>query len=144
VPRQATVIALLVASLSTGCGQEAANTPQAPRAADPVLARQPKSPGEIVVRGEASPRSHGPFEFHGRYTVRFEQSAPEDPALDFSAQTSFVAGLDRRPEEEADDSVRLFSAARRSGRRRISVDGRFYVDVAFGDFPYAIRFTPSR
>ncbi|MDP9293464.1 MAG: hypothetical protein M3O90_03415, partial [Actinomycetota bacterium] len=79
-----------------------------------------------------------------RYTVRFEQSAPEDPALDFSAQTSFVAGLNRRPEEEAADSVPLFSAAKRAGRRRISVNGRFYVDVAFGDFPYAIRFTPAK
>jgi hypothetical protein len=144
VPGQATVIALLVAMLAAGCGQEAATKPQPPRAADPALARQPKSPGEIVVRGEASPRSHGPFQFHGRYIVRFEQSAPEDPELDFSTQTSFVAGLDRRPEEEAADSVRLFSAAKASGRRRISVNGRFYVDVAFGDFPYAIRFTPVK
>jgi hypothetical protein len=144
VPRQATLIVLLVASLAAGCGQEVANTPQAPRAADPALARQPKRPGEIVVRGEASPRSHGPFQFRGHYTVRFEQSAPEDPALDFSTQTSFVAGLDRRPEEEAADSVRLFRSARRSGRRRISVDGRYYVDIAFGDFPYAIRFSPAK
>lgn len=144
MPRQATLIALLVASLSAGCGEEAAYAPQAPRLGDPALARQAKRPGEIVVRGESSPRTHGPFEFRGRYTVRFEQSAPEDPALDFSAQTSFVAGLDRRPELQGSGSVRLFSAAKRSGRRRISVDGRFYVDVAFGDFPYAIRFTPLK
>jgi hypothetical protein len=144
VPRQARLIVLLLGLLTAGCGQEAANTLEPPRAADPALARQPKRAGEIVIRGEASPRSHGPFLLHGGYTVRFEQSAPEDPGLDFSAQTSFVAALDRRPEQEGADSVRLFSAARRSGRRRIRVNGRYYVDVAFGDFPYAIRFTPSR
>jgi len=144
VPRQAPIIALLAGALLAGCGGQAATQPTPSRTAEPALGREAKQAGEIVVRGEASPQSHGPFTFRGRYTVRFEQIAPEDPSLDFRGETSFVATLDRRPEEVAADSRRLFRAARRSGRRRISLDGRFYVDVAFGDFPYVIRFTPAR
>lgn len=136
-------MALLAAALLWGCGGQTATTPKPSPNAEPALARQAKRAGEIVVRGEASPRSHGPFTFRGRYTVRFEQIAPEDPSLDFRDETSFVATLDRRPEEEAADSRRLFRTARRSATRRITLDGRFYVDVAFGDFPYAIRFTPA-
>ena len=127
-----------------GCGGQAATRRRRPAPPSRRSAREAKRAGEIVVRGEASPQSHGPFTFRGRYTVRFEQIAPEDPSLDFRGETSFVATLDRRPEEMAADSRRLFRAARRSGRRRITLDGRFYVDVAFGDFPYVIRFTPAR
>ena len=144
MPRQTPLIALLAGALLGGCGGQQATAPKPSRTAEPALARPAKRAGEIVVRGEASPQSHGPFTFRGRYTVRFEQIAPEDPSLDFRGETSFVATLDRRPEEEAADSRRLFRAARRSGTRRIKVDGRFYVDVAFGDFPYVIRFTPAR
>jgi hypothetical protein len=39
--------------------------------------------------------------------------------------------------------VRLFRAAARTGRRSVTLRGRLYVDVAFGDFQYAIRFTPT-
>jgi hypothetical protein len=115
----------------------------APDAARPGLLEAARAPGEILVQGEASPASHGPFRFDGRYTVRFEQIAPEDPSLDFGGQTAFVAIADRRPEQAAGDSVRLFRVAARTGRRRVTLHGRFYVDVSFGDFPYAIRFTPD-
>ena len=73
--------------------------------------------------------------------MRFEQYAPEDPALDFSGQTPFSAVLQR----SADDPRRatgLFVAARRSGQRVLVIRGRYVVDVSFGDFPYVIRFTP--
>jgi hypothetical protein len=111
-------------------------------AARPALARAPRRPGEILVRGEASPASHGPLGLNGRYVVRFEQIAPEDPKLDFTTQTAFVATLDRRPEQAGADSVRLFRAAARTGRRTVTLRGRWYLDVSFGDFPYAIRLTP--
>ena len=52
------------------------------------------------MRGDLSPASHGPYAFDGRYVVRFEQFAPEDPNVDFTDQTAFVATLDRRAEEE--------------------------------------------
>ena len=52
------------------------------------------------MRGDLSPASHGPYAFDGRYVARFEQFAPEDPNVDFTAQTAFVATLDRRAEEE--------------------------------------------
>jgi hypothetical protein len=124
-----------------GSGGTEATAP-AQLVARPALARAPKRPGEILVRGEASPASHGPFALHGTYIARFEQTAPEDPELDFTSQTAFVATLDRRPEQESGDSVRLFRAAARTGRRTITVRGRWYLDVSFGDFPYAIRLTP--
>jgi hypothetical protein len=142
--------AVVAAALLAGCGggRGASGTPPAPapgagaEAVRPALAVPPRRPGEIVVEGQASPASHGPFAFDGRYNVRFEQSAPEDPRLDFAAQTAFVADADRRAEDPA-GGTRLFRAAARSGRRSVTLHGRFYVDVSFGDFPYAIRFTPS-
>ena len=140
----------LAAAASAGaaaCGGSAsgpgASAPAASGAARPGLLEAERAPGEIVLQGEASPASHGPFRFDGRYTVRFEQIAPEDPRLDFGGQTAFVAIADRRREQAAADSVRLFRAAARTGRRRVTLRGRYYVDVSFGDFPYAIRFTPD-
>jgi len=146
-----TLIALLAtASLAAACGGGAPgrNTApgaaqDAPRAARPALARAPKRPGEILVQGDVSPGSHGPFTLRGRYTARFEQIAPEDPNLDFSGQTAFVAVLDRQAQVEGRDTVRLFRAAARTGRREITARGRFFIDVNFGDFPYAIRLTPA-
>jgi hypothetical protein len=150
--RRPTAILLLVAAGcgATACGGGGASSGSArsgtaapaPRAARPALARAPKRPGEVLVRAEASPASHGPFALNGRYVARFEQIAPEDPKLDFTAQTAFVATLDRRPEQEGADSVRLFRAAARTGRRTVTLRGRWYLDVSFGDFPYAIRLTP--
>ncbi len=96
------------------------------------------------MRGELSPASHGPYAFDGRYKVRFEQFAPEDPNVDFTTQTTFVATLDPRADEAGPDSVRLFHAARRTSARTVTLHGRLFVDVSFGDFPYAIRFTPVR
>jgi hypothetical protein len=121
---------------STGAGDGAVP------AAHPALARAPKRAGEILVQGEVSPGSHGPFALDGRYTVRFEQIAPEDPSLDFTTQTAFVATLDRRAEQEGGDSVRLFRTAARTGRTTVTARGRYFIDVSFGDFPYAIRLTP--
>jgi hypothetical protein len=141
----AAVAAVAVAgAVVAGCGSLAAG-PQAPPPAEarPGLLEAARAPGEILVQGQASPATHGPFRFDGRYTVRFEQVAPEDPHLDFGGQTAFVAALDRRPEEAGAGSVRLFRRAARTGARRVTLHGRFYVDVSFGDFPYAIRFTPD-
>jgi hypothetical protein len=71
--------------------------------------------------------------------VRFEQYAPEDSHQDFRGQTPFVADLERPPGVAA---IHLFNAAAATGRRRLHIDGRFVVDVSFGDFPYVLRFTP--
>ena len=94
------------------------------------------------MRGDLSPASHGPYAFDGRYVVRFQQFAPEDPNVDFTAQTAFVATLDRRAEQDGPGSVTLFHAASRTSRRTLTLHGRLFVDVSFGDFPYAMRFTP--
>lgn len=134
---------LLACVLLAACGggsDPAVVVPEATTAS--ALESAPKEPGEIVVSGEASPGSHGPYEFEGRYTVRFEQRAPEDPGLDFSAATSFVATLDKEAEIPGADSIELFEAARAGQTRTLRIDGRYYVDVSFGDYPYVIRFTP--
>jgi hypothetical protein len=144
-PRWRLLPALLgVLGVLAGCGGEAAprERPPDPAKATVALLQAPKQPGEVIVRGDLSPGSHGPYAFDGRYVVRFEQFAPEDPNLDFGSQTAFVATLDRRAEQDGPGTVKLFEAAQRTSRRTLTLHGRLFVDVSFGDFPYAIRFTP--
>jgi hypothetical protein len=138
------LVAALV--LLAGCGNEASTRtrPPDPAKAKVALLQAPKRAGEIIVRGDLSPASHGPYAFDGRYVVRFEQFAPEDPNVDFTTQTAFVATLDRNAEQDGPGSVKLFHAARRTGRRTLTLHGRLFVDVSFGDFPYAIRITPLK
>lgn len=145
-----TLPALLAAALIvTACGgATSGRTSAGPATGDdgaarPALAQTPRRAGEILVQGPVSPASHGPITLDGRYTVRFEQIAPEDPSLDFGTQTAFVATLDRRPQQEGAGTIRLFRDAARTGRKVITAKGRYYVDVSFGDFPYAVRFTPE-
>jgi hypothetical protein len=147
--RPLVTLVLLVAAavVATACGGGGQDGQEGAAGAKPpparlALARTPARPGEVLVRGDASPASHGPFTLRGRYVVRFEQVAPEDPELDFATQTAFVASLDRRAEVQDGSSVRLFRAAARTGRREVTLNGRWYLDVSFGDFPYAIRLTP--
>jgi hypothetical protein len=143
VRRLLALVLLLAGVAAAACGGGGPpDTAAPPPKARLALAGTPARPGEVLVRGDVSPASHGPFTLRGRYTVRFEQVAPEDPELDFAAQTAFVATLDRRAEIEGRDSVRLFRAAARTGRREVTLHGRYFVDVSFGDFPYAIRITP--
>ena len=142
VPRWMPMLAAV--GLLAGCGGEATERekPPDPAKSDVALLRAPKRPGEVLVRGDLSPASHGPYGFDGRYVVRFEQFAPEDPNVDFTTQTAFVSTLDRNAEQDGPGSVKLFHAARRTGRRTLTLHGRLFVDVSFGDFPYALRFTP--
>ena len=137
------VVALV---LLAGCGSEGAKPtkPPDPAKTKVALLQAPKRAGEVIVRGDLSPASHGPYAFDGRYVARFEQFAPEDANLDFTAQTAFVATLDRNAEQDGPGSVRLFHAARRTGRTTLTLHGRLFVDVSFGDFPYAIRITPAK
>ena len=141
-PRRAAPLVVALGLLA-GCGSHAAapTKPPDPAKAKVALLQAPRRPGEIIVRGDLSPASHGPYTFDGRYVVRFQQFAPEDPNLDFSAQTAFVTTLDRRAEVEGPGSVKLFHAASRTGRKTLALHGKLFVDVSFGDFPYALRFT---
>jgi hypothetical protein len=137
---------VLLAAGAAGCGATASQRPSGAPPADPPSARPalltaPRQPGEVVVAADTSPVTAGPHAFHGSYRVRFEQYAPEDPAMDFAAQTTFVADLERTPGMPA---IHLFRASAAKGERRLRLDGRLYVDVSFGDFPFVIRFTPDR
>jgi hypothetical protein len=142
--RAGPLLLLLVLGAVTGCGGDAAAQrsalPSAP-SERPALLRAPRQPGEVIVAGETSPKTAGPFAFRGRYRVAFQQYAPEASDTDFGAQTAFVVDLER---SQGIPSIHLFQAARRSGRRTLSLDARLYVDVSFGDFPFVVRFTPVR
>jgi hypothetical protein len=106
----------------------------------PELARTALEPGEVLFTGKASRTTHGSFPLDGSYVVRFEQFAPEDPEKDFSKETAFTARL--RPSSSSSEGVKLFGAAAASGETEITRHGRYSLDVMFGDFPYAVRFTP--
>lgn len=136
--------ALIVAACGgrTTSGRTASTAAGDDAAARPALAETPKRAGEILVQGQASPASHGPVTLDGRYIVRFEQIAPEDPNLDFTGQTAFVAVLARHTQQADTGTKRLFRTAARSGRTRVTARGKYWIDVQFGDFPYAIRLTP--
>ena len=140
--RAVPLVAALVLLAGCGSAAETRTPPPDPAKSKVALLQAPKRPGEILLRGDLSPASHGPYAFDGRYVVRFEQFAPEDPNVDFTGQTSFVATLDRHAEQDGPGSVKLFHAARRTGRNTLTLHGRLFVDVSFGDFPYALRFTP--
>jgi hypothetical protein len=131
----------VLSGCSHGDSSSTATTPTAPTL--PALAQRPRAAGEIVVSGDASPATRGPYAFSGRYLVRFEQNAPEDPNLDFTSQTPLSARLTRREGDER-GAVKLFEVAARKGRRELTIRGRYFVDVSFGDFPYVIRFTPRK
>lgn len=118
-----------------------ATTATAPAGPLPVLATRPATAGEIVVRGDVSPATRGPYAFDGRYLVRFEQYAPEDAALHFASQTPFSVSLTPRRDDPR-GAIKLFEAAARSGRREMTISGRYFVSVDFGDFPYVVRVTP--
>lgn len=133
---------LVLALCAPACGGNDAAAPTPTPDGDPALARKAPAKGEILIRGEFSPASHGPYDLDGEYVVAFEQFAPEDAKLDFRQQTSFVATLNREAEFETRDSIRLFKASRQAGRKRFELHGRYFVDVSWGDFPYVIRFTP--
>ena len=146
VPSIVLVIACIAAAGCGNGGKLAGEAPPTTSTVTPELARKPKAEGEIVVRGEASPASHGPYDLSGTYTARFEQYAPEDPHLDFAAQTPFTAHLDPHADSDAGarKAVALFQTAAHSGTATVRARGRLWIDVEFGDFPYVIRLTPKR
>src|SRR3954454_16309587 len=138
MPRRLSIVAALLAL--GGCASADPDAPRGPAALDakarPALARAPARAGEVILRGDASPRTHRGIALHGAYLVRFQQYAPEDPRLDFGGETPFVVTL-RGPR-----TVPLFHATPARGAKRVRLDGRCDVDVRFGDFPYVIRCTP--
>jgi hypothetical protein len=143
--RRILVVGALLAALLGGCGgrdSSSATSSTSTTAALPPLARTPPKPGELLFTGEASPRTHGPFTLKGGYKVRFEQFAPEDPRLDFSKQVPFTALLRTAGSRGPGDHI--FGVARARGQRIMHGTGRRYeLEVTFGDFPYAVRFTPD-
>jgi len=144
--RLSTALCLALIGLA-GCGgaDEGAEPPPAPgpdAANAPRLLTDEKTAGELVFQAELSPESFGPVALDGRYEVRFAQYAPEDPNVDFGAQTVFAAKL-IRVSGQGPKEIPLFQDAAESGRTRVTARGRYLVDVSFGDFPFVIRLTPA-
>src|SRR3954462_10480914 len=123
--RTAVKLVAIVALVAAGCGSDGSDAPRGPAALDakarPALARGPVKPGEVVLRGDASPRTHRGVALDGTYVVRFQQYAPEDPRLDFGAEPPFVADL-RGPK-----TVKLFHAAAPRGGKRVRLACRYDV-----------------
>lgn len=135
--------AVALGACGGGGGGSKAPSSTSTTASLPRLARKPARAGEIVFAGQSSPASYGPIKLDGTYVVRFEQFAPENPKQDFTNQTPFRATLERRS-GVTKGSVRLFSAARRTGRKLFKLKGKYVIDVSFGDFPFAVRMTPRK
>ena len=129
-----------------GCGIDSPEPPPTGGAGSPgapAMLGQELKPGEVMVEAEASPQIEGPYRFAGRYRVKFVQYAPEAPGRGFAGQTPFVANLLSANDPRA-KPIPLFHAAAKDGERTVEINGRYLVEVAFGDFPYAMRFTPLR
>ncbi len=144
VPIRVITAALASCALAFGalaCGSKA-SSPTVPVANGrvPALARTPAGAGEVLVRAQASPVARGPYALHGTYRAQFVQYDPTDPTVDFRQQTSFVAAL----HGPGGKRVPLFRTAAPHGETSITIDGRFTLEVSFGDFPFALRLTPAR
>jgi hypothetical protein len=125
---------LVVATLlACGCGQQERDAVRTV----PADRRVATNGTAIVVRGDYAPDEHGPFTFRGRYDVRFTQRGA---GVDFGAEVPFTAHLEQPDANGPGKRVKLFQAARRTGRTVITARGRYRVVVDFGDSPYEIRF----
>jgi len=125
-------IAVLAAgALAAGCAEQRRDAVRTL----PADQREAVDGGAITVRGDYGPAERGPFEFAGRYRVRFTQRGA---GVDFAREVPFTAHL-----EQGRRRVRLFQSAARAGGTQITARGRFRVVVDFGDSPYEIRFTPA-
>ena len=143
--RSLPIALLVVVSLAlTACGSESPEPPPTGGAgspAAPALLKRKLRPGEVMVAAEASPQIEGPYRFAGRYRVKFVQYAPEAPGRGFADAILFVANLLLASNSRA-KPIPLFKAVVKSGERTLTISGKYLVEVAFGDFPYALRFTP--
>jgi hypothetical protein len=146
-PPSRCLLAAFVAAVAlalAACGSDSPEPPPTGGAGSPgapALLERKLRPGEVLIDAEASPQLEGPYRFAGRYRVQFVQYAPEAPGRGFADATPFVANLLSAPDPRA-KPIPLFHAAAKGGERTLTIDGRYLVEVAFGDFPYALRFTP--
>ena len=139
------IAALAIGAALSGCGDSGNEAPPAAGAGAPgapALLERELGPGEFLVEGETTPHEAGPFRIDGRYRVSFAQYAPEAPRRSFAGQVPFVAELRSLSDPRA-RPVQLFHAAAKGGSRTIELHGRYAVEVLFGDFPFALRFSPA-
>ena len=132
--RAALAAAMLVALVS-GCGGSG-NDDDASSEAEAIV-EQLKSlkEGEILIQG-TSPRVYGPYSLApGGYVLRFEQGAPGDPGR-------LVVALESKPDSQAAPYQQLVDSKDRSGTRRVTKSGKFYVHVVTAESPYELRLAP--
>jgi len=140
------VTLIVSALLIFGCGGEAATTTSDPQASEvseptgmPELAAKPKRRGEILIKGETSPTTYGPFSAAGPYNLRFEQYNPP-PGVSIGQLGPFVASTVTESGGTPIDN--LVSTTDPRGRYQVYLSGRFFIDVAVADAAYVIRLTP--
>ena len=110
----------------------------------PDIGRRPAGKGEVVIRGDAAPKTHGPYDFEpGTYQFQFAQYA-KGGGVDFAAEaSSFSAVVNRKPGTTAPDSQLLANVTARSGAGQINLSGKLFVEVQSADYAYVMRFTPQ-
>ena len=140
--------ALIVAIvLLAGCGSEAKppTKPPDPAKSQVALLKAPKRPGEILLSaGTSPPRRTARTPSTVATSCASSSSRPRTPTSTSPPRRPSWRRLDRRPRWKARAACTLFHAASRTGRRTLALHGRLFVDVSFGDFPYAMRFTPVK
>jgi hypothetical protein len=109
----------------------------------PDIARRPAGKGEIVIKGDEAPKTHGPYDFEpGAYDFRYAQYAP-GRQVDFATEaSSFTAVVTRQPGKTAGDTQVLSNATARAGAGTLNLSGKLYVEVQSADYSYVMRFTP--
>lgn len=127
-----------------GCGGHGGPSAPGPPVTGEAAATQ-RDGDAVVLRGDASPRTHGPLTLDGTYVLRFRQRDPQDPAVDFAQQTAFELALVRDAGTPRQRERVVFREAAGAGSRTVRVArGRYAVEVRFGDFPYEVRLAPRR
>ena len=109
----------------------------------PDIGRRPPAKGEVIIRGDAAPKTWGPYDFEpGTYEFRYAQYAP-GRKVDFRTESSsFAAIVNRQPGRTAPDSQQLVNSTSRAGFGNLNLSGKMYVEVQSADYSYVMRFTP--
>ena len=134
--RRASVLAVAVALVASGCGASASEEAGSSDAQKVVKELKSLRAGEIVIKG-SSPRSYGPYVLEpGGYVLRFEHRNGDSAKI--------VVALESKPGSRAKPYALLVDSKERTGTRPVALSGRLYVHVVSAGAEYELRFTPTQ